>query len=143
MKREQSAGGIIVRSAGGAWDVLIVQDANNAWTFPKGKMDDGETFEEAARREIQEEVGLTDLVMREPLPVIGYVYRRNGLISKSVQYYIFESNGNEPLVSQTEEGIHNAAWTPIEHAINIVGYPKTNKPLLLTVKQWTLHQHRT
>ncbi len=143
MKTEQSAGGIIVRSVGGAWEVLIVQDMHDAWTFPKGKIDGGETLKEAARREIQEEVGLTDLTIRETLPVVLYMYRRDGLISKTVQYYIFESNGSENLVNQTNEGIHNASWTPIERAIEIIGYPKTNAPLLLKVKQWTLHQHRT
>ncbi len=138
-----SAGGIVVRKRQEAWQVVVVQDMNDAWTFPKGKIYAGEEPEQAARREILEEVGLRDIRMHTTLPVIQYIYQKNGRISKTVQYYIFESSGDEPLVSQTEEGIHNATWMQLEKAIKIIGYPKTNLSLLLKVKQWTLHRHRT
>lgn len=143
MKKQQSAGGIVVRNIRGAWEVLVLQDMNDTWTFPKGNINTGEKPEHAAQREIQEEVGLTDLALHETLTDISYVYRRNGLIRKTVTYFLFESKGDQHPVNQTEEGIHNATWTPIDRAIEIIGYPKTNKPLLDTVKQWTLHRHRT
>ena len=142
MKTERAAGGIIVRNIRGTWEVLVVQDTNNAWTFPKGKIDTGERSEEAARREIREEVGLTAMTVRTKLPVIRYVFQRDGLISKTVTYFLFESNGNERLVNQMEEGIHNATWMPIDKAIEQIGYAQTNKQLL-TKTLWILHLRRT
>lgn len=143
MKSEISAGGIIVRRRGSLWYVLVVRDMNDAYTFPKGKIEPGENAIDAARREIREEVGLTKITMVKKLPVIRYVYNRNGLISKTVHYFLFTMDGDEKLVSQKEEGIHDARWMPIHKVPDIIGYPKTNIPLLLIVKQWTLHQHRT
>jgi hypothetical protein len=66
------------------------------------------------------------------------MYQCNGLISKTVQYFIFESQGNEPLLNQKEEGIHNATWMSLDTAIKIIGYKKTNKPLMEKVKQFLL-----
>jgi 8-oxo-dGTP pyrophosphatase MutT (NUDIX family) len=145
MKTELSAGGIVVRLRSGRWEVLVLQDMNDAWTFPKGNIGTGEDPETAARREIQEEVGPRDIHMRTKLPVIRYMYQRNGLVSKTVQYFIFESKGTEPLVSQTEEGIHNARWMSLDTATQRIGYPKTNKVLLAETKLflWTLHPRRT
>lgn len=84
MKTEISAGGIVVRTSGKTWDVLILKDINDVWTFPKGKIWTGEDLETASRREILEEVGLNVLTMLTKLPVIRYIYQKNGLISKTV-----------------------------------------------------------
>jgi 8-oxo-dGTP pyrophosphatase MutT (NUDIX family) len=145
MKTEISAGGIVVRSVGGIWDVLILQDANDAWTFPKGKIEAGEEPEKAAQREIYEEVGLKALTMLTKLPLIRYMYQKNGLISKTVHYFVFESKGNEPLINQSEEGIHNAVWIPVDKATELIGYPKTNKGLLVKTKRflWKLRPRLT
>lgn len=134
MKTEVSAGGVVVRKRKKGWEVLIVRDMNNEWTFPKGKVDRGETREQAAKREIREEVGITQVTKFLKLPVIHYWYRRNGLISKTVHYFVFTSTGDETPVNQREEGIHEATWVPIRKAIDIIGYTETNKQLLL----WTL-----
>ena len=82
------------------------------------------------------------MTVRTKLPVIRYVFQRDGLISKTVTYFLFESNGNERLVNQMEEGIHNATWMPIDKAIEQIGYAQTNKQLL-TKTLWILHLRRT
>lgn len=136
MKTEISAGGIIVRSTKGHWEVLILQDMNDAWTFPKGKLEPGEKPEAAACREIKEEVGLNNLTLLKKLPVSRYMYQKNGLISKTVHYFIFKSKGGEPIVDQTEEGIHNAKWMPLDDALLAIGYKETNLPLLEQTKRF-------
>ena len=143
MKTEISAGGIIVRKKNDIWEVLVVRDMNNELTFPKGVVEQGEDTYTAAVREIAEEVGITKVEMILKLPVIRYVYKKTTLISKTVHYFLFITKNNEPLTPQQEEGIHDPQWMPLDRALQIIGYQKTNKPLLLQVKQWTLHPHRT
>ncbi len=143
MKTEVSAGGIVVRKRHGVWEIMLVQDKNDAWTFPKGLVEKTENYENAATREIREEVGLSGLKLCVKLPLVRYMYQKNGFISKTVHYFLFRLTRPQKAVSQKEEGIHNATWIPLHKAIEIIGYPKTNRPLLLNVKQWTSHQHRT
>ncbi len=130
MKTEISAGGIVVRKNGKRWDVLLLKDMNNNWTFPKGLVEKGEEVLVAAKREMYEEVGIFDVSFIKELTSIRYMYQRNGLISKTVHYFLFLSDGKELLKGQKEEGISEVKWTPLQEAISLIGYPKTNKKLL-------------
>ena len=130
MKQEISAGGIVVRKKDKTWDVLLIKDMNDQWTFPKGLVEKGEEVLVAAKREMYEEVGISDVSFIKELTSIRYMYQRNGLISKTVHYFLFLSDGKEPLKGQKEEGISEVDWVPLDEAITIVGYPKTNKKLL-------------
>jgi|SRR6185437_12468392 len=58
MPPRQAAGGIIVNSDK---KVLLVNQHNNSWSFPKGGIEEGETPLEGAKREIREEAGITEL----------------------------------------------------------------------------------
>lgn len=135
MKKQFSAGGVVVRKKGKVWQVLILKDMNNAWTFPKGLVEKGETAKAAAVREIREEVGLTAVVSIGLLPAIDYMYRRNGFIQKTVQYFIFRSTKSEQLTCQRGEGIQEARWVSIARAFRLIGYPDTNRMLLLKTRQ--------
>ena len=134
MKKETSAGGIIVRKHKTGWQVLLIVDMNGAWTFPKGKIEKGETKNTAAMREIGEEVGLTKLRLVGSVDTIHYVYRRNGLIDKTVFYALFLYTGKEKLACQKEEGINDAQWFSFAQALKRVGYVDTNIPLLQKVE---------
>lgn len=127
MKREVSAGGIIVRKNG---DVLLLKDASGAWTFPKGLIDDGETAEAACEREVKEETGL-DIVIIQPLDTIEYFFTRDELVYKTVDYFLCRYEGEADPTPQKEEGISEVRWFSFEEAVNIIGYPKTNKNLLM------------
>jgi len=137
MKTEISAGGLIVRKKGKRWHILLVKDRNDSWTFPKGKIEDGESRQKTAEREISEEVGLHNLTCIKSLPPIHYWYRRNGLVSKTVYYFVFRYDGEEIPVGQIEEGIKNPTWMTLRHALSVAGYPETNHRLLLCVEAIT------
>jgi len=57
--RVEAAGGVVMRKGSDATEIAIVHRPRyDDWSFPKGKLDDGETFEQAALREVHEETGL-------------------------------------------------------------------------------------
>jgi ADP-ribose pyrophosphatase len=59
---ERSAGGVVYYDAGGDGPVyLLMSNRKGYWEFPKGHVDQGETEEEAAIREVREETGLNDV----------------------------------------------------------------------------------
>ncbi len=130
MKREISAGGIVVNRRDHQWYVLILKDMNDTWTFPKGLIERGEMPHVAAGREIREEVGIEGLTLLTPLSPITYFYERNGRIKKTVRYFLFESSQRARPQPQRQEGISEAKWVLIARAIAMIGYRETNVPLL-------------
>lgn len=135
MKTEISAGGVIVRNKGSYWEILLMKDMNGSWTFPKGIIEPSEDPKSAAAREISEEVGITSLTFVARLSHVEYWYRKNGLIHKTVKYFVFSVNGNPPIQIQKEEGITDAQWFSFKKAMEIVGYPKTNIKLIEETKK--------
>ena len=74
--RETSAGGVIFRCEDDGPHFLLILDGYKNWGFPKGHIDAGESPDAAARREIEEETGLKDLVLRAPLGMIDWYFRQ-------------------------------------------------------------------
>ncbi len=72
-----AAGGVILRDTGGTLEVLLIHRPDrDDWSFPKGKMDDGESLEAAAEREVEEETGFRCRRLA-PLPIVRYVDSRD------------------------------------------------------------------
>lgn len=138
MKTEVSAGGVIVCSIHNQWYVLILKDMNDTWAFPKGLIEKGEKPEDAALREIKEEVEIAGLKLLTALPAIQYFYDGNGTIKKTVHYFVFQSHRRVRPHAQKEEGIREAKWVSIDRAIDMIGYRQTNVTLL--EETWKLLQ---
>ncbi len=61
----QAAGGLLVRREAGQLRIgLVHRPIHQDWSYPKGKLEEGETFEEAALREVLEETGFTCRLLR-------------------------------------------------------------------------------
>jgi len=91
---EISSGGVIYRETGGRIEVALTQTSRGPmWCLPKGRVEDQETLEEAAIREVREETGLFGLIER-PLKPIEYTYQartRDGqrtAVAKTVHFYL-------------------------------------------------------
>jgi len=124
-QRETSAGGVVFRRTpppDGRPLFLLIRDSYRNWGFPKGHLEVGEPPADAARREVAEETGLKDLVLRGPIRVIDWYFRFRGkTIHKYCHFFLFESQHGE-CMPQAEEGITDCAWHPFEEARRIISY---------------------
>ena len=81
------------------------------WDLPKGKMEAGESPEEAAIREVEEECGLRDLEIISNLPNTYHMYKLGSdTILKRTYWFKMRANGKIDIQPQTEEGITEVAW---------------------------------
>jgi 8-oxo-dGTP pyrophosphatase MutT (NUDIX family) len=111
LKTELSAGGVVYRKRNGQLEIQLIEDRFGQMTLAKGKMESGETIEQTALREIEEETGIIGAIT-SPLAIIFYVYEHAqlGSIQKEVHYYLVEANSGQ-LEAQVEE-ITGVAWYP-------------------------------
>lgn len=122
-QRETSAGGVVCRRRpDGVWRYLLIRDSYQNWGFPKGHVEPGEPPAEAARREIGEETGLSDLILHGPVQVIDWYFRFRGrTIHKYCHFFLFESRLGEA-VPQADEGITECVWRPLDEALETISY---------------------
>jgi 8-oxo-dGTP pyrophosphatase MutT (NUDIX family) len=126
---ETSAGGVIYRWREQTPHVLLIRDAYQHWGFPKGHLENGETPDAAALREVEEETGLGDLVLGPRLQTIDWYFRARGrLIHKFCHFYLIEAPTGETR-PQTEEGITDCRWLPLAEAIEQISYDNAREVL--------------
>lgn len=130
MKREFSAGGIVFNSKG---QVLLTKHSQNKkWSFPKGLIDEGQTSEETALREVKEEGG----VEAEILDKVGYskyVYTLNGeKIFKVVTYYLMKYVSGDPKDHDWE--MEDAGWFEVEDALKTLDFSRDKELLKKAVE---------
>jgi 8-oxo-dGTP pyrophosphatase MutT (NUDIX family) len=119
---ERSAGGVVLRSIDGEVHVLLIRDPYRKWGLPKGHLEDREASADAAVREVEEETGLTDLVLGPELGEIDWIFRSGRLrIHKFCRFYLMASAQGEA-VPQVAEGISEALWLPAREAERRVTY---------------------
>lgn len=105
---EVNAGGGLVSNRRG--DYLLIS-RNGLWDLPKGHQDPGEDIETTALREVQEETGIEDLVLRGLICVTDHCYKRNGIWHlKHTWWYDMLYTDPTDLTPQREEDIAKAAW---------------------------------
>jgi 8-oxo-dGTP pyrophosphatase MutT (NUDIX family) len=127
--REVSAGGVVYRVEGGRPLFLLIRDSYRNWGFPKGHLEKRELPEAAALREVLEETGLTDLVVRAELATIDWHFRFRGkLIHKICHFFLMESE-NGATSPQREEGITACKWVPIDEALALISYANAREVL--------------
>ncbi|GMA56147.1 hypothetical protein GCM10025858_06500 [Alicyclobacillus sacchari] len=112
---ERAAGGLVVRQGRQGREVLMIDDAYGKVAFPKGHLEPGETWEEAAVREIFEETGVRARIIGD-IGRIEYRIERNGSpVRKQVRLYLLEAEGDDSPVHQVEE-VNAAYFLPWDEA---------------------------
>lgn len=81
------------------------------WDLPKGKLDEGETIEQCAKREVEEETGLSHIKIIKPIIITYHTYILFGKHNlKETHWYMMNAVGDEKLIPQTEEEITEIIW---------------------------------
>lgn len=106
----RAAGGVVWRRRDGELEVLLVyRNRYGDWTFPKGKVKAGETDEDAAIREVEEETGLL-CVLGAELPSTGYTDPK--LRPKKVRYWAMQATGE----GAAQNEVDDIRWLPVVEA---------------------------
>lgn len=106
------AGGGIVENEEGS---ILWMFRRGKWDLPKGKWDEGETIEECAVREIEEETGLRNVELGALIGISTHYYNERGIdIKKETHWYAMKASSNQPLIPQAEEQISELKWVPQE-----------------------------
>lgn len=106
-----AAGGIVRKE-----NRILFIYRNGKWDLPKGKIDEGETPEEAALREVSEECGISGHYIVKKCPSTYHIYRspypenKGCWIFKETYWFEMGYEGPETTVPQQEEGITQAKW---------------------------------
>lgn len=112
---ETSAGGLVVdRSAGGVRVALIGRIDRRGrllWSLPKGHVEDGETHEDAAVREVEEETGIRGRVLASLGTIDYWFVAEDQRIHKTVHHYLLEASGGE--LSDEDVEVDEVAWVPL------------------------------
>jgi len=135
--REPTAGGIIFRrnKETDALEILLIQDAKDRWTIPKGHIEQGETAQQTARREIGEEVGLFDIEILGWLGKIHFRYRRlDKLVLMTTQIYLVRA-GKDADNIKNEEWMNDVRWFSFQDALDAIEYEDIGKLMLLAKKR--------
>lgn len=103
----QAAGGLIENEKK---EILMIF-RRGKWDLPKGKLDEGETLEACAVREVKEETGLTNVQLKKCIATTFHTYTEFGRhILKESHWYRMKAASSEPLKPQTEEDIQHIEW---------------------------------
>lgn len=120
-----AAGVLPWRENGRGLEVLIIHRPRyNDWSWPKGKLDDGETLPECATRETLEEIGLR-VTLGLPLPSIHYTVGKG--TSKEVWYWAAEATRLEPTPDGGE--VDRTAWVTPDEARHLLSNDSDKEPL--------------
>lgn len=127
MRRELSAGGVLVRRMRGRWWVAAIRPRGKpegTWALPKGLLAPGERGEETAVRETLEETGVLGRVERK-LGDVRYVYTWEGeRVFKIVSFFLLRAGRGRigDLPPGMEREVAEARWLPLADAPRLLAY---------------------
>lgn len=114
-----AAGGIVMRGNDGELEVLVAhRPDHDDWSFPKGKMDDGETLGQTAEREVEEETGFR-CRRHDRLPIVRYADAKGR--EKLVVYWTMEILSGEFVPNDEVDTI---GWFDLTAAAQVLTYDR-------------------
>jgi ADP-ribose pyrophosphatase len=138
-ERQVSAGGVVYRKRAAGVEVAIIKVGPVVrWQLPKGIVDEGETPEQAAIREVREETGLNAKI-ESNLETIEYWYVSSGKTGKVryhkfVHFYLMKYRSGK--TDDHDHEVLEARWVPIADAIRMLSF-KSERELVEKAKELT------
>ena len=133
---EVSAGGLVIDHSGknglliGRIDHKDASGQRILWSLPKGHIEEGETPEQAALREVAEETGIESSIERA-LGVIDFWFMAGGKrIHKTVHHYLFRETGGT--LAPQESEVDEVGWFPLSEIVERLAYPDEKKLIART-----------
>lgn len=126
---EFSAGGVVFRHAPRAtlhaptnlW-LVCKHSGYHKWVLPKGIVEEGESPEQAAIREVAEETGIKARIIKKITPDVRYTYSKNGiLVNKRVAFYLMEYESGD--VADRSWEMEDARWAAAADAAKLLAFP--------------------
>lgn len=142
VSNETSAGGVAVKVADGIAYVACIARRNRAgrleWCLPKGHIEQGESPERAAVREVAEETGI-DADIIQPLGVIDYWFTGDDRrIHKVVHHFLLEATGGEITTeNDPDQEAELAEWVPMSELVSRLAFPNERKMAQLAAELLT------
>lgn len=122
-----AGGGLVYNSKN---EILFIH-RNGRWDIPKGKIEKGESIEECAIREVEEETGVKGLEIIKTLDTTYHVFKRNGKFClKETFWFEMRTTSTEELTPQKNEGIKKAKWLNFEKSQKALDKSYENVKLL-------------
>jgi 8-oxo-dGTP pyrophosphatase MutT (NUDIX family) len=124
VRREVSAGGVVYRRDGQTIEVVLASRRTRrgdlAWGLAKGGIEEGESLEDAAVREVREETGI-EAVVEASLGDTRYFYVWEEIrIRKTVHFFLMRATGGDP--AERDDEMEEIRWFPIERALKRAAY---------------------
>lgn len=132
MIKQTAAGFVLWRIENGIRLYLLLQHTAGHWSFAKGRTEPGESLEQAARRELQEETGIIDItiVVQLPEPTIYITKDYDGSVVEKT-LYLFAAHTDESVVTLSHE--HTAyGWFTLEEALAKATHEATKQVIMQT-----------
>ena len=127
MKQEKSCGAIVINKNN---KILLVHHNVGHWDFPKGHVEEGETEEQTAIREVKEETNIDIIINNKYRYTTSYSPKEN--VMKEVVYFLAQ-NIDEDKKPQLEE-VSEVKWFTLEEAMNTITY-ENSKEILNKLKK--------
>jgi 8-oxo-dGTP pyrophosphatase MutT (NUDIX family) len=124
VKTQTSAGGVLVRREQDGAEILLAsrrtRKGDLVWGLPKGLVEEGESPEEAALREVREETGHRGTIV-DTLGSISYWFVWDGdRIKKTVHFFLMEDTGEEP--GPRDQEMEEVRWFDAGEAADVAGF---------------------
>ena len=127
MRREFSAGGVLVRRLNGRWMVAAIRPGGRPeglWALPKGRIDEGERGEETALREVAEETGAHGSSLGKLGDIRYWFYWEGERVFKVVSFFLVRYSGGRlgDVPAEHRHEVADVRWLPLEDAPSLLAY---------------------